>query len=173
MFLNMTILFHGPSGSGKDTQVELLQKKYDFENIGTGEMFRKMYSEGDIDAIKAYEYTSKGKFVPNDIVYKLFSRWLEKFDSQKDWALVSVVRDIGQVPMLDSLLEAKGRKLDFFVHFKVSEEVAIERRSLRWTCSNCGSTYHEKYKAENFLCASSRAQASQHNNQYLQLFSRF
>lgn len=147
-FYSMTILFHGPSGSGKDTQVELLVQKYSFENIGTGEMFRKMYSEGDLDAIRAYEYYSKGKFVPNDIVYKMFTKWLEKFDISKDWALVSVVRDIGQVQMLDDLLAAKGRKLDKFVHFTLSEEVAIERRALRWICSNCGSTYHEKYKQE-------------------------
>ena len=35
-----TVLFHGPSGCGKDTQVELLVKDYEFQNIGTGEMFR-------------------------------------------------------------------------------------------------------------------------------------
>lgn len=144
----MTILFHGPSGSGKDTQVELLVKKYAFENIGTGEMFRKMYAEGDMDAIKAYEYYSRGKFVPNDIVYRMFENWLEKFDRTKNWALVSVVRDFDQIALLDSLLEKKNKKLDYFVHFKLSEEIAIERRSLRSTCSNCGATYHAKYKKE-------------------------
>jgi adenylate kinase len=144
----MTILFHGPSGSGKDTQVDLLVEKYGLEKIGTGEMFREMYSKGDKDGIKAYEYWSKGYFVPNDLTYKIFSKWLDRFDSKKDWALVSVVRDIGQVPLLDDLLAQKDRSLDCFVHFLVSEEVAIERRALRWICSNCETTYHEKYKSE-------------------------
>ena len=40
----MTIFFHGPSGCGKDTQVSS-SSKYDFENIGTGEMIRKMYDK--------------------------------------------------------------------------------------------------------------------------------
>jgi adenylate kinase len=144
----MTILFHGPSGSGKDTQVELLVEKYDFVNIGTGDMFRKMYSKRDDDAIEAYEYYSKGHFVPNDITYRMFSKWLEQFSSQKNWALVSVVRDIGQVPLLDDLLKCKERNLDHFVHFVVSEEAAIERRALRWSCPDCGNTYHDKYKPE-------------------------
>lgn len=143
-----TILFHGPSGSGKDTQVELLVEKFEIEKIGTGDMFRTMYSEGDIDAIKAYEYWHLGKFVPNDLTYKMFSKWLAKFNQEKDWILVSVVRDIGQVPMLDELLAQYGRKLDVFLHLKLSEEMAIERRTLRWTCPRCSSTYHKKYKKE-------------------------
>lgn len=143
-----TILFHGPSGSGKDTQVELLVDRFEIEKIGTGDMFRTMYSEGDIDAIKAYEYWYKGKFVPNDLVYKMFPKWLAKFNKEKDWILVSVVRDIGQVPLLDELLNQYGRKLDVFLHLKLSEEMAIERRTLRWTCPRCSSTYHKKYKKE-------------------------
>ena len=143
-----TILFHGPSGSGKDTQVDFLVEKYGFENIGTGDMFRSMYNEADIDGIKAKEYWVKGKFVPNDLVYKMFTKWLQRFDKNKDWLLVSVVRDIGQVPYLDKLLEKEGRKLDIFVHLTLSEEVSIERRTLRWTCPKCNATYHKKYKKE-------------------------
>lgn len=144
----MTILFHGPSGSGKDTQVDLLAKKYDFEKIGTGEMFRTMYLEGDIDAIKAYQHYSKGRFVPNDLTYKMFLKWLERFKPEKNWAFVSVVREKGQIALFDQVLKRKERNLDYFVHFVLSEEAAIERRTLRWTCSSCGNIYHEKYKPE-------------------------
>ena len=145
----MTILFHGPSGCGKDTQVDLLTKKYGFENIGTGNMFRSMYDNGDIDAIKAYEYWSKGRFVPNELTYKMLGKWVEKFDKSKDWAFVSVVRDPGQIPLFDDILNKVDRKLDYFVHLTLSEEIAIERMSLRWVCPRCDATYHEKYKKEN------------------------
>ncbi len=143
-----TILFHGPSGSGKDTQVELLAQKYEFENIGTGEMFRKMYKQGDLDSIKAYQYWSKGKFVPNDITYKMLDKWVRKFDISKPWAFVSVVRDAGQIPLFDEMLKKNGRELNYFVHFLLSEEKAIERMSLRKICPYCDATYHIKYKAE-------------------------
>lgn len=143
-----TILFHGPSGSGKDTQAELLVEKYNFENIGTGEMFREMYSQGNIDAIKAHGYWSKGKFVPNDLTYKMLRDWVKKFDKDKNWAFVSVVRDPGQIKLFEEVLEEVGRELDYFVHFTLSEEKAIERMSLRWVCPNCDATYHEKFKRE-------------------------
>jgi adenylate kinase len=144
----MTILFHGPSGSGKDTQAELLVSKFAFENIGTGEMFRKMYARGDIDAIKAHAFWSKGAFVPNELVYKMLSKWVEEFDNSKDWLFVSVVRDAGQIPMFDDLLKQKERNLDYFVHFVLGEDAAIERMALRTVCTNCGATYHSKYKKE-------------------------
>jgi adenylate kinase len=143
-----TILFHGPSGSGKDTQVNLLEEKYDFENIGTGVMFRNMYKEGDIDAIKAHQHWSKGQFVPNELTYSMLNRWVKKFDKTKNWAFVSVVRDPGQIPMFDEVLKSVDRKLDMFVHFTLSEEAAIERMSLRWVCPRCDTTYHEKFKKE-------------------------
>lgn len=143
-----TILFHGPSGSGKDTQVDLLVQKYEFENIGTGEMFRRMYKDADLEAIKAYQYWSKGHFVPNDLVYSMLNRWVKHYDSTKPWAFVSVVRDPGQIPLFDELLQNNERTLDVFVHFTLSEETALERMSLRKVCSHCEATYHEKYKKE-------------------------
>jgi adenylate kinase len=144
----MNILFHGPSGSGKDTQADLLVEKFNFEKIGTGEMFRRMYTEGDPDAVEAHKYYSKGYFVPNDIVYRMFNKWIDSFDVNKDWLFVSVVREKGQISLLDNLLREKGKKLDFFVHFVLREEVAIERRALRWTCPKCEIPYHKKYTPE-------------------------
>ncbi len=143
-----TILFHGPSGSGKDTQVELLVAKYDFVNIGTGEMFRTMYKEGDVEGNKAYLSWSKGQFVPNELVYSMLNKWVKRFETDKPWAFVSVVRDPGQIEMFDKLLEENGRTLDSFVHFTLSEEHAIERMSLRRICPYCDTTYHIKYKRE-------------------------
>lgn len=143
-----TVLFHGPSGSGKDTQVEILQDKYEFENIGTGDMFRSMYKQADLEALKAYNYWSKGQWVPNELVYSMLNKWVMQFDKEKHWAFISVVRDVGQIEMFDKTLESVGRSLDHFIHFTLSEQAAIERMSLRWVCPNCDSTYHEKYKRE-------------------------
>jgi adenylate kinase len=72
----LTFLFHGPSGSGKDTQVNILVDKYGFLNIGTGQMFRTMYEEGDPRAVEAHKYWSVGNFVPYDITYDMFADWL-------------------------------------------------------------------------------------------------
>jgi adenylate kinase len=144
----MTLLFHGPSGCGKDTQSDLLISRYGFESIGTGEMFRSMYANGDLDGIKSHQYWSKGLFVPNDLVYKMLDRWVDNYDVSKNWIFISVVRDVGQIPLFDELLKKKGKTLDKFIHFTLDEDVAIERMSLRTVCMNCDTTYHSKYKKE-------------------------
>jgi adenylate kinase len=143
-----TILFQGAPGAGKDTQVEKLVNDFNFENISTGDMFREMYSQGNIDAIKAHEYFSKGKWVPNQLTYKMLQEWVKNFNKEKNWAFVAVVRDQEQIALFDNLLKKLDRELDAVVNFKLSEEKAIERLSLRWTCPHCGATYHEKYKQE-------------------------
>jgi adenylate kinase len=78
----------------------------------------------------------------------MFPKWLNRFDSKKNWAFVSVVRDVGQVELFDELLKSKGRELDLFIHFTLSAETAIERMSVRTYCPNCGMTFHPKFKKE-------------------------
>lgn len=144
-----TVLFHGYPGSGKDTQVDLLVNKYEFEGIGAGEMIRSMYKQGDIEAFKANQYLEKGQLVPNDLIYSMLNKWVERFDEKKDWAFVSAVRDIGQIPLFDDLLKRKKRTLDYFIHFTLPDEVAVERLSLRRICPYCDTTYHAISKPEN------------------------
>ena len=143
-----TILIHGPAGSGKDTQANLLSSKFGFEIIGTGEMFRKMYLEGEVDAIRAHKSWSKGFWVPNELTYKMLDKWVNRFDNNKDWLFVSVVRDLGQIEMFDQFLDNQQRTLDTFLYFKLDEPTAIERLSLRRICNNCDEIYHAKYKKE-------------------------
>lgn len=143
-----TYLFHGPSGSGKDTQVEKLQEKFEFVNIGTGKMFRSLLEQGLDDAKKAYEQWGKGKWVDSELTYKLLEEWIKQYDSNKDWILVSTVREQEQVEMLDELLKKNGRKLDKVLHFKLSADEAIERLSERRVCPKCGETFHSEWKKE-------------------------
>lgn len=78
----------------------------------------------------------------------MFPKWLDRFDNTKHWALVSVVREVGQIEYLDKLLQQKNRKLDMFIHFTLSPETAIERMSVRTYCPSCGMTFHPKFKKE-------------------------
>lgn len=143
-----TFLFHGPSGSGKDTQVNILVRDFGFLNIGTGEMFRTMYSEKDPRAVEAHKYSSIGKWVPNELTYDMFADWLKRFDLTKDLVFVSTVRDKGQIALFDQSLKENNRKLDNFVHFRLSEKAAVDRLSRRTVCEKCGEPYHPEWKKE-------------------------
>ena len=143
-----TFLFHGPSGSGKDIQVNILVRDFGFLNIGTGEMFRTMYSEKDPRAVEAHKYWSAGNWVPNELTYDMFADWLKRFDLTKDLVFVSTVRDKGQIALFDQSLKENNRKLDNFVHFRLSEKAALDRLSRRTVCKKCGEPYHPEWKKE-------------------------
>jgi adenylate kinase len=144
----MVLLFLGPSGSGKDTQADLLKNKLNAENISTGDMFRVLYEEGDPLGIEAQKVWSKGLWNPDEQVFELLGKWLKRFDSNKSWNLIGAIRRPTQIPMLDNVLQKLGKNLDYVIHFSLPEESAIERLSYRWVCKDCKTNFHEKYKPE-------------------------
>jgi adenylate kinase len=140
-----TILVHGPSGSGKDTQVDLLLEKLsNFEKIVTGDMFRKIAKTDEALS----EQLNAGIFPSSKLTYELLSKWMERYGIDNGWIFVSVVRRFDQIALLDELLQKYDRKVDLFIHFSLSAEKAIERMAWRKVCSVCGENYHEKYKPE-------------------------
>jgi len=144
--LPKTLLVIGPSGSGKDTQVDKLVERCGCVKITTGEMFRDSYEKKTAKGIQAYEVWSQGEWVADDLTYEMLSDYVTQFDREKPWILVAVVRRPTQVPMLDALLEKQGRSLGGVLYFPLSEEAAIERMSLRRICPKCKADYHLKYK---------------------------
>lgn len=143
-----TILFHGQAGSGKDTQVEMLLKKYPVERIATGDMFRTLKDEGDEYAVEVFKKVEKGVWPTPEETYTLFDTWLKRFDSKKDWILVSVARYPEQIPFLDDVLKKNGRSLDKVIHFKLDEQTALDRLAGRSICPKCQGTFHPKFKPE-------------------------
>ena len=139
-----TILAHGPSGSGKDTQIDLIAQKLGIEKIGTGEMFRVLMKENQ----ELEQMINSGQFIPSEMTYELLTGWMKNYDPGKDWIFVSVVRTFDQIELFDNLLKQYDRDLDHFIHFSLSEEKAVERMNLRKICSLCGEIYHDKYKPE-------------------------
>lgn len=139
-----TILVHGPSGSGKDTQVDLLVERFGFEKIVTGDMLREAAKTDS----ELAELMNSGTFPSSKLTYELLNDWMKKYEASKDWIFVSVVRRFDQVELFDELLKKFNRELNLFIHFSLSAEKAIERMSLRKICSVCGENYHEKYKQE-------------------------
>ncbi|GAB4162752.1 MAG: adenylate kinase [Candidatus Dojkabacteria bacterium] len=143
-----TYMFHGPSGCGKDTQLDLLASKLDFERIAGGTMFREMLESADPYEKEIALQVKAGVFPNGDVFYPLLSKYVKKFDPNKAWVLVSTVRLENQLPYFEQFMKENNRTLDAFIHFTLSEEAAVERLALRSFCPTCSATYHDKYKSE-------------------------
>ena len=142
----LTFVFHGPSGAGKDTQVDLLEDKISFERIGGSAVMRALLAEENELALKADEFGKRGELYPDELMFGMLGEWARRLSSDANWFFLSPVRKSTQIDLFEKLLDDHSRKLDLFIHFKLSEEAAIERMSLRRVCSKCGEMYHMKYK---------------------------
>lgn len=139
----MVILFLGISGSGKDTQANLIKQKYGFEVVSTGSLIREEIESGSELGNKIDDIVNDGEWVEDEIVYDLLAKRLDSVDTD-DFILTGAVRDIHQVEMLDQALAKIGYVLDKVVLFKLDKATAVERISGRRYDAD-GNTYHIKY----------------------------
>ncbi|BCX13667.1 MAG: adenylate kinase [Candidatus Dojkabacteria bacterium] len=124
----MTILFLGLSGSGKDTQAELLAEKLGNATvISTGEILRQVAKSGEGElANKIKSYLDKGLWVPDELVYEILGNHLKKI-TYKHIFLSGAVRTSSQVALLDNELEKLQRPLEMVIILDVSREEVFKR----------------------------------------------
>lgn len=125
----MNLLFIGPSGSGKDTQAEVLNKKFSFERISTGDLLREI-SDGQHNIQKIIKRSMNEGFLADNFVFGLLQTYLSHTTFQ-NIILSGSVRRLSQVELLDFTLFKLDRKLDKVIHFDISDKEAMLRMSLR------------------------------------------
>ena len=67
----MKIILLGPPGSGKGTQGDLMQKKYGFPKISTGDLLRDAVERGTSLGKRAKIAMNQGLLVSDEIVISL------------------------------------------------------------------------------------------------------
>lgn len=139
----MVLLILGPSGSGKDTQADILSEKYGFEVISTGNLLREISDGNTVMQERIRKGMDEG-FLNDNIVYGLLEIYL-KYSDNENIILTGVVRWETQIPKLDATLQSSGKKLDKVLLFNLSDEEVVERLSGRLTCESCGEIYHIKF----------------------------
>lgn len=144
----MVILFLGPSGSGKDTQAELLSKNKNYLNISTGDLYRDL-SNG---ATKIQSYIRKmlnDGFANDYLTYGILQTYL-KYVGGENFILNGAVRNYSQVEFLDTTLNSINRNLNLVFNFLISDDILINRLNERTYCKVCKANYNNKTNAPQF-----------------------
>jgi len=128
------IIFIGPQGSGKGTQAKIISEELNIPHISTGDLFRML--EGKLRE-EVDSYVNKGKLVPDELTVKILKERITKPDCKDGFILDGFPRNIAQANMLDTIT-----KIDKVIEITLTDELAIERISSRWSCKKCGTIFN-------------------------------
>ena len=105
------IVILGRPGSGKGTQAALLEKKFRFEHLSTGQLLRDRMRKTDLAGKIIRKILHAGKLVPTPIVFQLWMPRLERFRRNKKFTgvlLDGAPRKLYEARMLDETLDFYG-----------------------------------------------------------------
>jgi adenylate kinase len=135
------LVFLGPPGAGKGTQAKILEDRFGYRQISTGDMLRRHRTEKTALGLEAQSYMDAGKLVPDDLVIRMVEAELA---SVENVIVDGFPRTIPQAQAFDALLDAKGLK-SVAVIFDVDNSVLTERITGRWSNPRTGRVYHAKF----------------------------
>ena len=123
----MRIILLGPPGAGKGTQAVRLVERLGIPQLSTGDMLRAAVAAGTPVGLKAKAVMDRGELVSDDIVVGIIADRIEEQDAKGGFILDGFPRTVTQAEAFDSMLSAKGLKLDAVIEFKVNEAELVER----------------------------------------------
>ena len=145
----MNVILLGPPGAGKGTQARMLTERHGMVQLSTGDMLRAAVAAGTETGRKAKGVMDAGELVSDEIVIGVVAERLDRPDVAKGVVFDGFPRTAAQAEALDRLLAERDMALDAVISMDVDDEKLVDRISGRFTCSNCGEGYHDRYKQPN------------------------
>ncbi|BDE06754.1 adenylate kinase [Vulcanimicrobium alpinum] len=137
----MNLILLGPPGAGKGTQAKILEERYGYRQISTGDLLRKHVREGTPLGQEAKPIMERGELVPDDLIIRMIEP-----EAEGGGKLIfdGFPRTVAQAQALDEMLRRK-HKSSVAILFDVDIDVLTDRLTGRWTHPASGRTYHERY----------------------------
>lgn len=120
------ILF-GPPGAGKGTQAKLIEEKYNYLHISTGDLLRQeMASETELGKALA-DLINRGDLVPDEIVEEIIRKKIMENPQVEGFLLDGFPRTIIQAKTLDSMLAEFNGKVNAVLSIIVDYQTVVAR----------------------------------------------
>lgn len=121
------LVLFGPPGSGKGTQSALLEEKYGFIHLSTGELLREEIAAKTPLGIEAGKLMDNGQLVPDEVVIAMVDSIFDKHKDSVGFLLDGFPRTVAQAIALDKLLTFKKNGISLVLALEVSEGELVKR----------------------------------------------
>lgn len=142
--MSKIIVFLGPPGSGKDTQSDIVHRKYGLPIVSTGLLIRgEIKRQTDIGK-EVEQNIADGKFASDEIVKNILLKRLKSNDVKNGFILDGYPRNIKQAQFLDDEIKKEKKVTVFYI--KIGRDEISKRILNRRICSKCGASFHLIFK---------------------------
>ena len=140
----MLLIFLGAPGSGKGTISNLMVDEHGYKHISTGDIFRKVVSEGKELGLKIKEIIDNGQLVDDTLTWEVAKVALSELNLEEDNIILDgYPRNIHQAKLMNDWIKENHFSSPTPIYFEVSKELILSRLTGREMCKVCGRAYHK------------------------------
>ena len=137
------IVFIAPPAAGKGTQSALLQERYNYIHISTGDLLRSEIASGSELGKEIESIMASGHFVSDEIATEILKKRLSEPDIKNGFILDGYPRNVKQAKILDDMVKELNINLDVAIYLEMDKTTAMHRALGRITCPKCGRGYNK------------------------------
>jgi adenylate kinase len=143
--MSKIIVLMGAPGAGKGTQARLLQERFCFPQISTGDILRARAQQQDSLAEEIREVQASGKLASDDLVGRVVEERTSQDDCRRGYILDGFPRTMIQAELLEKLAARQEKQISAIV-VEVPREILQRRLAGRRMCPVCGEIYNIYFK---------------------------